>query len=163
MIREVRRTQASDIEAVLEIYSHARAFMAASGNPFQWGDSSPPAEVVMSDAESDGYVVVEDSQIIGVFYFKVNAYEPAYDYIDGAWISNMPYAVIHRCAVRDNAKGIGQFILDWCSSRFSNIRVDTHEDNAPMKNLLSKNGFIRCGKVYYNKANGERIAFQKCI
>lgn len=135
--------------------------MAANGNPTQWGDSSPPVENVMSDAENNGYVVIEDGRIIGVFYFEENAHEPAYDSIEGSWINDEAYAVVHRCAVIENTRGIGQLILDWCFGRYNNIRIDTHEDNTPMKNLLSKNGYVYCGKVMYNKVNGERIAYQK--
>ena len=162
MSREVRRTQPEDLIAIFDIYTHARAFMAENGNPTQWGDSSPSAEIVKADAEENGYVVVEDDNVIGVFYFEENAHEPAYDSILGAWINEQPYAVVHRCAVKENSMGVGQFILDWCYSRFNNIRIDTHEDNTPMKNLLGKNGYKYCGKVMYNKKNGERIAYQKC-
>ena len=150
-----------DLDIVMDIYARARAFMAANGNPTQWGDSSPEAHVIMADMDNNGYVVIEDGHIVGAFYFEENAHEPAYDSIEGAWPDDKPYAVIHRCAVRDNAKGVGQFILDWCISKFDNVRIDTHENNTPMKNLLGKNGYKYCGKVWYDKADGERIAFQK--
>ena len=163
MSREIRRARAEDLDAILEIYSRARAFMAANGNPDQWGDSTPGADVVLSDIECDGYVVTDGGQTVGAFFFEINAHEPAYDFIDGEWLNDARYAVIHRCAVRDNANGVGQFILDWCFGKFDNIRVDTHENNVPMKNLLRKNGFTYCGKVMYNKANGERIAYQKRV
>jgi len=163
MSKAVRRTRPEDIAAVLSIYEHARSFMAANGNPTQWGNSSPPVEIVLSDTEHCGYIVEEDDQVIGVFYFEKNANEPAYDSIDGAWINDRPYAVVHRCAVKENSRGVGQFILDWCFSRYDNIRIDTHENNTPMKNLLKKNGYVYCGKVMYNKENGERIAYQKCV
>ena len=161
--REIRRAKAADYDDVMDVYARARVFMAANGNPTQWGDSSPDAHVVMSDMEKNGYVVVEDNQIIGAFYFEEDAYEPVYDSIDGAWPDDAPYAVIHRCAVRNSSKGIGQFILDWCFGRYGNIRIDTHRNNVPMKNLLNKNGFEYCGKVQYNKDDGERVAYQKRI
>ena len=162
MIREARRTQAADISDVFDIYERARVFMSANGNPTQWGASSPSEQIIMSDLDNYGHVVVEDGQVVGVFYFEENAHEPAYDIITGEWMNEQPYAVIHRCAVKENAKGVGQFILDWCFSKFDNIRIDTHEDNTPMKNLLRKNGYNYCGIVKYNKENGARIAFQKC-
>ena len=161
MGREVRRSQAGDFEAIMDIYARARAFMAANGNPTQWGDSSPGASIVEADIADNGYVVVEGGQIVGVFYFEENAREPAYDSIEGSWQDETPYAVIHRCAVRKNAGGVGQFILDWCFERFGNIRIDTHVNNTPMRNLLGKNGFTYRGVVRYEKADGDRIAFQK--
>ena len=152
-----------DFTAVTGIYERARVFMAANGNPTQWGNSSPDAQLVLSDIKNNGYVVVENNQIIGAFYFEDNAHEPVYDSIDGAWLDDMPYAVIHRCAVKENAKGVGQYILDWCHNMSGSIRIDTHRNNTPMKNLLIKNGYVYCGKVQYEKDDGERLAYQKHI
>ena len=157
---EIRRSQKQDIDKICEIYEIARKFMAKNGNPTQWGDSYPTRDLVMGDIEKNGYVVVEGDRIIGVFVLEENADEEAYRTIDGKWKSEAAYGVVHRCASRGMQKGVGQFLLDWCFSKTGNIRIDTHEDNAPMKKLLAKNGYEYCGKIYYPKA-GERIAFQK--
>ena len=34
----IRKTDPKDIEAVLEIYEHAKEFMHTHGNPAQWAD-----------------------------------------------------------------------------------------------------------------------------
>ena len=164
---EVRRTQEKDVDIIMDIYSRARKFMAKNGNLTQWPNSYPNIELVKSDVEKDGYVVIENEQVIGVFVLEENANEPAYNTIEGAWLNDKPYSAIHRCATGGTVKGVGQFLLDWCFNKCDNIRVDTHEDNIPMKNLLNKNGYKYCGKVYYTAKDygedyGERIAFQKC-
>lgn len=163
---EVRRTQEKDIDSVMDIYAKSRKFMKENGNPTQWGNNFPNIELVKYDVERNGYVIVKNGEILGVFVLEENAHEPAYDSNDGIWLNDKPYAVIHRCATGVIHKGIGQFILEWCFNKFNNIRIDTHEDNIPMRNLLDKNGYKYCGKVYYiakyyGKDYGERFAYQK--
>lgn len=157
---EIRRTQEKDLKEIINIYETAREFMASNGNPTQWGNNFPNIELIKGDVQKDGYVVIQDNQVIGVFVFTENAHEEAYYDIDGEWLNDKPYAVIHRCATGGTHKGVGQFLLEWCFNKFGNIRIDTHKNNIPMRNLLNKNGYKYCGKIYY-KDHGERIAFQK--
>ena len=50
--------------------------------------------------------------------------------------------------------------MDSCSSRDTNIRIDTHRDNRIMQHNIEKHGFTYCGIIYL--ANGdERLAYQK--
>lgn len=163
---KVRRTQEKDIESVMNIYAKARRFMKENGNPTQWGDDFPNIELIKADVQKDGYVVINNGKIVGVFVLEENAHEPAYSVIDGMWLNDKPYAVIHRCATGGIHRGVGQFVFEWCFNKFNNIRIDTHEDNIPMKNLLDKNGYKYCGKIYYTakdygKDYGERIAYHK--
>ena len=47
-----------------------------------------------------------------------------------------------------------------------NIKIDTHEDNKPMKRLLEKNWNVYCGIIYLDKepSIGEkRMAFEKVL
>jgi len=163
---EVRRARETDKEAIMDIYARAREFMAEQGNPTQWDESYPSSALVDSDIQADGYVVVEDDAIIGVFVLSEHAQEPSYKTIDGAWLNDEPYAVIHRCASDGIHKGVGSYLMDWCSTQCSNIRIDTHEDNIPMRNLLKKKGYEYCGKIHYFAEDygedlGERLAFQR--
>ena len=157
---EIRRTQENDLEKVMYIYKESREFMVKNGNPGQWGNDFPKKELVESDIKKDGYVVVDNSGIIGVFVLSDR--EETYDAINGNWLNDEPYGVIHRIAAAGTRTGAGQFILDWSLNKVGNIRIDTHEDNVPMLKLLKKNGYKYCGKVSY-KNRGERLAFQKII
>ena len=157
----VRRTEEKDLDAVMNIYAKAKKFMDKSGNPDQWVDGYPSLELVKYDIENDGYVIIDNNIILGVFVFIENAQKDVYNSIDGMWLNNEPYAVIHRCATLSTGKGVGQFLFDWCWQKHNNIRIDTHKDNKPMANILKRNNYVYCGKVYYPTKNGERLAYHK--
>ena len=68
----------ADLPRILEIYAYARAFMAKTGNPNQWGTTHPPREQLEEDiARKRLYVVKGNGQIQGVFYFCVEE-DPTY-------------------------------------------------------------------------------------
>jgi RimJ/RimL family protein N-acetyltransferase len=163
---KIRPMKEQDIPTLLKLYDHARRYMVENGNPNQWPEWYPSREILQDDIKNGGYVIldknIDDDKavIIGAFILEENAYEEAYDIIEGQWLNEEPYAVIHRCATLHNQKGIGQFFMDWCFKKASNIRVDTHKDNIPMIKFLEKNDFTYCGIVHYENA-GDRLAYQK--
>lgn len=151
-----------DMAQVLALYAGARAFMADHGNAAQWGDRYPPQSRIESDlAREIGYVCEADQgELAAAFSFAVDE-EPTYRQIfEGAWLSDAPYGVVHRLAVRTGQRGTATFCLAWCFARCGNLRVDTHRNNGPMQGALRKNGYRRCGVIYL-KDGAERIAFQK--
>ena len=47
---KIRKTAEKDLVRVMEIYAHARRFMAEHGNPDQWGKRNwPPEELIRTD------------------------------------------------------------------------------------------------------------------
>ena len=57
---------------MMEIYAHARAFMAEHGNPRQWGPTNwPPQDLIHQDIrKGNSYVCLnEDDKVIGTFFF----------------------------------------------------------------------------------------------
>ena len=75
---EIRKTEQEDLDQVLALYEEARRFMRDHGNPDQWGNVHPPAEMVQEDIRAGkSYVCVEDGKLLGVFYFA-NEVEPDY-------------------------------------------------------------------------------------
>ena len=156
----IRKTVMSDIDVVCGIYEGARAFMRSYGNLDQWKDGNPSREVVERDIRAGkSYVCVVDDEIAAVFYYSVER-DPTYTKIDGAWLNDEPYGVLHRIARARDASGAGAFCLNWCFGQCSNLRVDTHRDNAPMRGLLGKLGFVYCGIIWLENGD-ERLAFQK--
>ena len=158
----IRRTAHEDIPAVMQIYAEARAFMRENGNPAQWKPGTPPQNLIERDIRDEKSYVCMNSinNILAVFYFAVER-DPAYKSIDGAWLDDKIYGVIHRIAKGRNApKGVGAFCINWCFARHANIKIDTHENNAPMRKLLANLDFKYCGVVTYPDG-GKRIAFQK--
>ena len=157
----IRKTVATDLVAIGQIYENAKAFMRAAGNPHQWNEGKPNAETAREDMEKGvGYVVEENGEVIAVFMLSTEP-DPTYAKIyDGAWLSDEPYGVIHRIAVAKQGQGIIGYCIDECFAKCKNLRIDTHRDNLPMQRALIKRGFEYCGIIHL--ANGdERLAYQK--
>jgi len=158
----IRKTTNSDLADVMTIYADARAFMRESGNPTQWKNAHPPQYQIEKDIDAGAsHVCMQDDEILAVFFFDTEP-DPTYAKIDGAWLSDAPYGVVHRVAraMTAKAKGAGAFCLNWCINQVPNIRIDTHKDNAPMIKLLEGLGFKKCGIIWLENGE-ERLAFQK--
>ncbi len=161
---EIRKTRLEEIAAVMQLYDHARAFMRTTGNKTQWINGYPSLKIVRQDILlGNSYVCIDDDGMIaGVFHFSVGI-EPTYRIIEnGRWLNDNPYGVIHRLASSGRRKGIGDFCIRWCLEQWPNVRVDTHQDNRVMQNILERNGFQVCGVIYVEDGT-QRIAFQKDI
>ena len=163
---KIRKTVPQDLERIMNIYALARDFMAAHGNPNQWGPTRwPPEELIRRDIRAGhSYVCVNDSdQVIGTFFFICGEdVEPTYREIeDGYWLDSGPYGVVHRIASDHSEKGIGTFCLDWAYRQCGHLRIDTHGDNVVMQSLLRKLGFVHCGTIYVYEDRDPRLAFEK--
>lgn len=158
----IQKADISQLPRILEIYEKARVFMAESGNPDQWGTGYPPEEMIRQDIRNGkSYVNLEGDHIRAVFYFAVEA-DPTYSYIEGAWLNDAPYGVIHRIAVDGSGRGVAAECFAFAAQHCENLRIDTHEKNIPMQRCLAKNGFTRCGTIYLEDGD-PRIAYQKVI
>ena len=158
----IQKADISQLPRILEIYEKARAFMAESGNPDQWGTGYPPEEMIRQDIrDGKSYVNLKGEHIQAVFYFAVEA-DPTYGYIEGEWLNDDPYGVIHRIAVDGSGRGVAAECFAFAAQHCENIRIDTHEKNIPMQRCLTKNGFARCGTIYLEDGD-PRIAYQKVI
>ena len=158
----IRPTTYADIEALQAIFDYARAQMAADGNPTQWGDGYPSREQLMSDIQRGvSYIVEHKGQPCATFVFIIGE-DPTYHYIeDGQWLDDtLPYGTIHRIASNGEQRGIFHTVLHWCSAQCSNIRIDTHQDNARMIHLIQQAQFTR-GGIIYTRDNSPRIAYQR--
>jgi hypothetical protein len=170
---EIRHTQLEDLPRLLEIYAAARAFMAANGNPRQWGATGWPPESLLREDIRRGrsYVCTDGGKVVGTFVYVYGPHaETTYDHIeDGAWPSTAAlgeaaetYGVIHRLASDGTAHGVGRFCIEWAYDQHHHLRIDTHGDNTVMQHLLlDKLGFTRCGIIHVVEDNDPRIAFEK--
>lgn len=153
----VRKAKTQDLTRIEEIYAAARAFMAANGNPNQWGTHNPPhAQLVQDIEEGKLYVITDGETIHGVFFFWIGE-DPTYTEINGAWHSDSPYGTIHRIA-GDGSGGILRTAVAFAKRHIDHLRIDTHEDNRVMQGAIQKAGFQRCGIIHI--ADGSpRIAY----
>ncbi|MGI6013260.1 MAG: GNAT family N-acetyltransferase [Oscillospiraceae bacterium] len=158
---EIRVAERRDMIAILAIYEIARNYMRENGNPFQWGDSHPSAEMVEEDiALGRSYVLIgNDGNVHGVFVFIIGE-DPTYHTIyEGQWLNDDTYGVIHRIASDGKQKGLFANAISFCKENCRNVRIDTHADNRTMQHLIEKNGFQRCGVIYIEDGSS-RIAYQ---
>lgn len=157
---EIRLAQMGELPRIMQIYADARAYMRQNGNIEQWKGGLPAEETVREDiAQGHCHLCVENGEILGVFAFLAGP-DPTYLHIDGAWLNDDVYFVIHRVAVAKHQRGVASFCFDYCYRRYGNLKIDTHKDNLPMQRALLKNGFLHCGTI--RLANGDpRMAYQK--
>ncbi len=161
----IRHANESDLDRIMDIYEYARAFMASTGNPRQWGPTQwPPRQLIAEDiACSKSYVCEHEGRVVGVFFFDQGLrIEPTYDHVDdGAWLGNDTYGVVHRIVADGTVRGTGTFCLEWAYAQCGHLRIDTHADNLPMQNLLRKLGFVHCGTIYVYEDRDPRLAFER--
>ncbi|MBR1792998.1 MAG: GNAT family N-acetyltransferase [Bacteroidales bacterium] len=162
-----RKALVADIPMAWDIIVQAKAQMAREDR-CQWDETYPTYGLICSDvAAGRGYVLVEDDALVayGVVAFDG---EPAYQEIEGAWLSSQPYVVVHRLAVAQAAQGRG---FATCFLREAerlargkgvrSFRIDTNYDNLAMLRVIERAGFTFCGHIRYE--HGRRQAFEKCI
>ena len=164
-----RKAEMKDFSVCCEILEEARKNIAELGID-QWQNGSPSSEDLKIVIEKGDLYVAEDAEEIFGFCYIGFSGEPTYDRIyGGEWPNKEPFCVIHRVALKSEARGKGvfSFLVSFArklakSKDFHALRIDTHRDNVKMKSALKKNGFQPCGIIYLENGE-ERIAFQQNI
>lgn len=165
----IRPATAQDIPRMLQLVAQAQAYFCAAGID-QWQDGYPNAAVLQADiAKGASYIIEENGCILATFMAGCEE-DPNYAHIDGAWRTHtMPYAVLHRIAVEENAKGKGvaaQAVAFACrlaqAQQVGSVRVDTHAQNASMRRMLEKNGFVLCGHITL-QSGAPRVAYERLL
>ena len=160
----IREAKPADIADIMLVMEAAKGIMRASGNMHQWADGYPSEDAITADMEKKGGFVIEDAnKIVGYFAFLASP-EPTYAKIyEGQWVDDVQsYHVVHRIASYPDVHGIFSAIMDFCFSRDTNIRIDTHRDNKIMQHNLLKHNFTYCGIIYLLSGD-ERLAYQRII
>ena len=155
---QIRKAQWEDLSRIEEIYAYARKFMAETGNPNQWGNTTPQTSLLEDDIQKGLlFVLVHEQRIHGVFYFYIGP-DPTYGFIeDGHWRADTPYGTIHRIA-GDGSGGVLAAAVNFGKQQINHIRIDTHHDNKIMQRAVAKYGFRRCGIIYLENGS-PRIAY----
>ena len=154
----IRLATKEDLNIILDIFAYARKFMASTGNPNQWVNNYPSSDILIDDINKGHlHVCYDETGIYGVFVFFIGIDE-TYNYIEGAWLNNESYGVIHRIASSGAKKGMFLEVFEYVKKLINNIRIDTHHDNVVMQSVLNKNGFIKCGVIYLKNGN-PRLAY----
>ena len=161
---DIRLLREEELDAAMNIYAGARAFMRKIGNKDQWGDSWPPRSVLEEDIQKKRlYAVTDDNELKGVFAWWYGPHaEDTYNTVyGGEWISEEPYGVVHRIAAAE-CSGAGKEAIRWAiKASKGHLKIDTHEDNAAMRHVLKSLGFSERGVILLK--NGEpRVAYEIC-
>ena len=166
---QFRKAVAADLNTLCDILTHAKAAMKLLGID-QWQNGEPNPTMLANDIErQEGYVLEQDGQIAAYCCMMFEP-DPTYQAIyEGSWHSGADYLTIHRAMVapaflRHSCAGkLMDCAADLAKSRnVSQLRIDTHRGNLPMRGMIDKNGFAYCGIIYL--ANGdERLAYDKQI
>ncbi|MGZ5196927.1 MAG: N-acetyltransferase family protein [Kaistella sp.] len=163
----LRKAKVADQEKIWKILQDAIKRRKADRSR-QWQDGYPNPETVETDIQQNyGYVLEIEGEIAGyaAIIFEI---EPAYEIIEGKWLSSGKYVVVHRVAVSEDfvGKGIATKLFTEIenvakSNQVFSIKVDTNYDNPAMLRILEKLGYTYCGEVYFR--GSARRAFEKML
>lgn len=149
------------------IVEDARQFQREQGF-IQWTNDYPNMDTIREDIrEKNGYVLKVNGELAGYLYVGFEG-DPTYGEIRGAWRKDMPYAVMHRMALKREFRGRGlseaafRLIEELCRERkMLYIRVDTDPENKRMQHVFEKNGFVCCGRVTFQ--GSDKLAYDKVL
>ncbi len=163
---EIVLAEKTDLDAIMEIVKQAQDFIKSQGFE-QWTNGYPERSQFEEDIDKKScYVMRAQNQVVG-FMTLLFEKESAYDNLEGKWLTDESYGVIHRSAIAESFRGhhalqiLFQFAQDQAAQRkIRSLRIDTHELNLPMRKSIERFGFVYCGKVIYGP-NKLRVAYEK--
>ena len=160
----LRNAKIDEAKTAFQCIEDARVYHSSFGF-VQWHPGYPTLATIESDIEAGiGYVFAEGDIIYGYCCIIIGD-EPAYHVIDGAWKTDRPYAVVHRMAFSEQARGKGlsekafALIKEFCFEHgIEAIRVDTQDENKVMQHILEREEFAYCGLVTFD--GGPKLAYE---
>lgn len=164
---ELRKATKEDISEIWKILQQSIERRRIDGST-QWQDGYPNLSTVENDIEKEfNYVLTLNEKIIATAALIFND-EPTYDVIDGAWLTNGDFLVVHRVGVSDEVAGKGyatklfQIFEEFAKeNEVYSMKVDTNFDNLAMLKILEKLGYTYCGEIQVR--DGARKAFEKVL
>jgi len=164
ILRKALEAEAPIIWTILQEAIEQRRLDGSS----QWQDGYPNEQTIADDLR-DGYAyVLTDEDKVIAYAAIIFGVEPAYNEIEGEWLSIQDYVVVHRVATAKTykAKGIATQLFLMIEEmallrQIYSVKVDTNFDNIPMMKILDKLGYTYCGEVFYRGA--PRRAYEKLL
>jgi len=162
-----RKAKSSEVPQIWDILQKAIIRRKEDGSN-QWQDGYPNPDVIQQDIDKGaGFVLTEGETIIGYSAVLVND-EPAYAEIEGNWLSDDDFVVLHRVAISDQqlGKGLAKRILAFIeefalSNNIYSVKADTNFDNLAMMKTFENSGYTYCGEVYFR--GSPRRAYEKVL
>lgn len=175
MSYQVRKAEFKDILGIVSVIDDAKELFRLNHST-QWQDTDgyPNANTFIKDLEQNEVLVCTDGdKIIGVLVVSFQEEECYKDIVQGQWLNNNRYAVIHRLAVKKEYyhQGVAKKLLDKAEyvileKGIYDIKVDTHEQNTAMQHLLESYDYIYVGVIYLLRPDvleKKRLAYHKII
>ena len=171
MTNYYRKAYLEDIDQIMEAVEDARDFLKLQGN-CQWQDGYPNRDDFINDINNGRLFVVPDEndpfKIAGVcaLTYREEDYHHLYE---GEWLTDLPYMVMHRVAVKKEYRGLGYgkklfqlFIEEAKIEGFKSLRIDTHAGNDVMRHIISSFDFVYCGKAILTP-NKDRVVYERVL
>ena len=165
-----RKATLEDLDQVMEAVEYSRFLLKEQGNG-QWQDGYPNKDDFINDINNGRlFVTYEDdpNEIVGVcaLTYREEDYHHLYE---GKWLTDLPYMVMHRVAIKKKYQGKGYgkklfevFIEQAKLEGYHSLRIDTHAGNLVMRHIIEEFGFVYCGKAILTP-NKDRMVFEKII
>ena len=163
----IRLAKKADLISIINIIEATRPLLIKQGSK-QWNtsDNYPNLETFKRDIDNNILYVLEiDNKIVAVVAISDTIDNNYSNITNGKWLSTSnKYISIQRLAVDPHfySNGYGLKLINFATNlaiqkQFNSLRVDTHEVNIPMKNLLLKAGFTRCGIIILERTKEDNI------
>lgn len=163
----LRKAKQAELPLLWDIVQYAIEQRRLDGSQ-QWQNSYPNENSLQTDLDNGHAYVVEENGTVLVYAALIFDIEPAYTAIQGKWLTDGEYVVLHRVAASPLARGkraatkLFELVEGLCKERnVHSIKVDTNYDNAPMLRIMDKLGYTYCGEVFFN--GSARRAFEKVL
>lgn len=162
-----KQAEISDLSPIWEILQQAIIRRKDEGSN-QWQDGYPNPDVIEKDIKGgSGFVLMDQDVIVGYVAILIND-EPAYEKIDGQWLTDGDFIVLHRVALSEEyvGKGLARRILAFVEeyavkNAINSVKADTNFDNIAMMKTFEKLGYLYCGEVYFR--GSPRRAYEKVL
>lgn len=163
-----RKATRTNLKDIMEIIGQAKRRMREQGID-QWQDGYPDEAAIINDMKHRQAHFFQKWLEPAAYAAVVFGKDPYYEKIDGRWLSDgEPYVAVHRLAVHDKFLGFDMGLhafkyAERCAraKKVQWFRIDTHQDNIPMRNLIREFGFTYCGIVQVR--DGQRLAYEKRV
>ena len=161
-----RRTTEQDLPFIMDIIREVQENFRIAGID-QWQDGYPDEASFREDMQhGDSYVLLDGETVVATAMITFRG-EPTYNQIEGAWLTNEPYAVIHRIAVSPSLRGkrlaerfFEEMILMCKEKEITRLRIDTHQENKAMQRLILRLNYTYCGIIYV-RGGAPRLAYER--
>ncbi len=138
----------------MEAVEDSREVLRLQGNG-QWQDGYPNRDDLVHDIKTGRLFAVDGSDgrlaAVCALTYREEDYHHLYE---GKWLTELPYMVMHRVAMKKKYAGQGYgkklfelFIAQAKEEGYRSLRIDTHEGNAVMRHLIALYHFAYCGKA----------------